>query len=118
MRISDWSSDVCSSDLRDALLVGDRAEIFLDSGEAKVENAEYVVHSGKVRGSAQYAKREETAIIRLKDGTYTSCEPGENSWHLQGNNVTLNPATGFGRSEEHTSELQSLMRISSAVLCL
>src|SRR3546814_11140808 len=68
MRISDWSSDVCSSDLRDALLVGDRAEIFLDSGEAKVENAEYVVHSGKIRGSAQYAKREETAIIRLKDG--------------------------------------------------
>ena len=37
---------------RDALLVGDRAEIFLDSGEAKVENAEYVVHSGKVRGSS------------------------------------------------------------------
>ncbi len=93
---------------RDALLVGDRAEIFLDSGEAKVENAEYVVHSGKVRGSAQYAKREETAIIRLKDGTYTSCEPGENSWHLQGNNVTLNPATGFGSATNVTLRVKDV----------
>jgi len=93
---------------RDALLVGDRAEIFLDSGEAKVENAEYVVHSGKVRGSAQYAKREETAIIRLKDGTYTSCEPGENSWHLKGNNVTLNPATGFGSATNVTLRVKDI----------
>ncbi len=93
---------------RNALLVGDRAEIFLDSGEAKVENAEYVVHSGKVRGSAQYAKREETAIIRLKDGTYTSCEPGENSWHLQGNNVTLNPATGFGSATNVTLRVKDV----------
>ncbi len=93
---------------RDALLVGDRAEIFLDSGEAKVENAEYVVHSGRVRGSAQYAKREETAIIRLKDGTYTSCEPGENSWHLKGNNVTLNPATGFGSATNVTLRVKDI----------
>lgn len=93
---------------RNALMVGDRAEIFLDNGEAKVENAEYVVHSGKVRGSAQYAKREETAIIRLKDGTYTSCEPGENSWHLKGNNVTLNPATGFGSATNVTLRVKDI----------
>ncbi|MCF7201520.1 LPS-assembly protein LptD [Pseudomonas oligotrophica] len=93
---------------RDALMVGDRAEILLDNGEAKVENAEYVVHSGKVRGSALYAKREETAIIRLKDGTYTRCEPGENTWHLQGNNVTLNPATGFGSATNVTLRVKDV----------
>lgn len=93
---------------RNALMVGDRAEIFLDNGEAKVENAEYVVHSGKVRGSALYAKREETAIIRLKDGTYTRCEPGENTWHLKGNNVTLNPATGFGSATNVTLRVKDI----------
>ncbi len=93
---------------RNALMVGDRAEIFLDTGEAKVENAEYVVHSGKVRGSALYAKREENAIIRLKDGTYTRCEPGENSWHLKGNNVTLNPATGFGSATNVTLRVKDV----------
>ncbi len=87
---------------RGMLVVGDRAELQLDNGEAKIENAEYVIHEGHVRGSALYAKREETAIIRLKDGTYTRCEPGENDWHLKGKNVTLNPATGFGHATNVT----------------
>src|SRR5690606_16338252 len=61
------------------LVVGDKAQLQLDNGEARVDNAEYVLHKGHVRGSALYAKREESAIIRLKDGTYTSCEPGSNA---------------------------------------
>ncbi|MGA6099648.1 LPS-assembly protein LptD [Stutzerimonas marianensis] len=93
---------------RGALMVGDRAELLLDTGEAKVENAEYVVHEGKVRGNAQYAKREENAIIRLKDGTYTRCEPGDNDWYLQGNNVTLNPATGFGSATNVTLRVKGV----------
>ncbi|KJH84245.1 LPS-assembly protein LptD [Stutzerimonas stutzeri] len=93
---------------RGALMVGDRAELFLDTGEAQVENAEYVVHEGKVRGSAQYAKRTEDAIIRLKDGTYTRCEPGDNDWYLQGNNVTLNPATGFGSATNVTLRVKGV----------
>jgi LPS-assembly protein len=91
-----------------SLLVGDRAELFLDTGEAKVENAEYVMHTGMVRGSAQYAKREENAIIRLKDGTYTRCEPGNNDWYLQGNNVTLDPATGFGSATNVTLRVKGV----------
>ena len=84
------------------LVVGDNAELQLDNGEAQIDNAEYVLHKNRIRGSAQYAKREETAIIRLKDGTYTSCEPGSNAWHLKGNNITLNPATGFGTATNVT----------------
>src|SRR5690606_20423855 len=79
-----------------------RGEIQLDNGEAKLENAEYVIHDGHTRGSALYAKRDENAIIRLKDGTYARCEPGENTWNLKGNNVTLNPATGFGSATNVT----------------
>lgn len=90
------------------LVVGDRAELQLDSGEAKVENAEYVLHKSHTRGSALYAKREESAIIRLKDGTYTSCEPGSNAWHLKGNNVTLNPATGFGTATNVTLRVKNI----------
>ena len=93
---------------RNSLLVGDRAQLQLDSGEAQVENAEYVMHTGKVRGSAQYVKRQENAIIRLKDGTYTSCEPGSNAWHLKGNNVTLNPATGFGSATNVTLRVKNV----------
>ncbi|MBU3057197.1 LPS-assembly protein LptD [Pseudomonas indica] len=96
--------------LRDkgTLVVGDRAALQLDNGEAKIDNAEYVIHQGHVRGSALYAKREETAIIRLKDGTYTRCEPGSNAWHLKGNNVTLNPATGFGTATNVTLRVKDI----------
>ncbi len=90
------------------LVVGDRAELQLDSGEAKVDNAEYVLHKSHTRGSALYAKREESAVIRLKDGTYTSCEPGSNAWHLKGNNVTLNPATGFGTATNVTLRVKNI----------
>ncbi|MDY7219907.1 LPS-assembly protein LptD [Denitrificimonas sp. JX-1] len=93
---------------RNALMVGDRAELVLDSGEAQVENAEYIMHSGQVRGSALYVKRNEDAIIRLKDGTYTSCEPGSNAWHLKGNNVTLNPNTGFGSATNVTLRVKDI----------
>ena len=96
--------------LRDngALIVGDHAEIQLDTGEAKVDNAEYVLHKSNVRGNALYARRAENAIIRLKDGTYTTCEPNSNAWTVKGNNITLNPATGFGTATNATLRVKDI----------
>ncbi|TRX75076.1 LPS-assembly protein LptD [Pseudomonas mangiferae] len=96
--------------LRDngALVVGDRAELQLDNGEAQIDNAEYVLHQSQVRGNALYAKRQEDAIIRLKDGTYTRCEPGSNAWNLKGNNINLNPATGFGTATNVTLRVKDI----------
>ena len=91
-----------------ALIVGDHAEMQLDTGEAKVDNAEYVMHKSNVRGSALYAKRAENAIIRLKDGTYTTCEPSSNAWEIKGNNITLNPATGFGTATNATLRVKDI----------
>lgn len=90
------------------LIVGDRAEVYLDNGEAQVENAEYVLHDSNTRGSALYAKRQENAVIQLKDGTYTSCSPGSNAWSVKGNNVKLNPATGFGSATNATLRVKNI----------
>ena len=96
--------------LRDngALIVGDHADVQLDTGAAKVDNAEYILHKSRIRGSALYAKRGENAIIRLKDGTYTTCEPNSNAWQLKGNNITLNPATGFGTATNATLRVKNI----------
>ena len=91
-----------------ALIVGDHADVQLDTGEAKIDNAEYVMHKSRIRGSALYAKRAENAIIRLKDGTYTTCEPNSNAWQLKGNNITLNPATGFGTATNVTLRVKDI----------
>jgi len=90
------------------LLVGDRAEVQLDSGSAQVDNAEYVLHQTHSRGGARYIKRDSNGIIRLKDGSYTQCEPGSNAWHLNGNNITLDTAEGFGTATNVTLRVKSL----------
>ncbi len=96
--------------LRDngALIVGDHAQVQLDTGAAQIDNAEYVLHKSRIRGNALYAKRAENAIIRLKDGTYTTCEPDSNAWQLKGNNITLNPATGFGTATNATLRIKNI----------
>ncbi|MBB3102085.1 LPS-assembly protein LptD [Azomonas macrocytogenes] len=92
----------------DTLMVGDRAELQLDNGEAQVENLEYVLHSSRTRGNAQYAKREETSILRLKDGTYTSCEPGSNEWYIQANNIVIDPTEGYGHGTNVTVRVHEI----------
>lgn len=92
----------------DMLIVGDKAVIQLDTGEAQIDNAEYVVHSMGSRGGAEYIKRTEEGLIRLKSGSYTSCAPDRNDWHLQSNNITLNQETGFGYATNATLRVKNI----------
>src|SRR3546814_9386866 len=108
MRISDWSADVCSSDLTFYLRL--MYERFGYPGLFAAYNA----------GPARYA-------AHLRTGRTL---PGETRSYLATLARTpaapdMPPAIVSGerlffmvRSEEHTSELQSLMRISNAVFCL
>src|SRR3546814_8886095 len=93
MRISDWSSDVCSSDLGLELSADAR---FSDSYQSSIDNAV----ADKVD---PYVVVNAQAGYRLND-------------NLRGFAFVTNLFDS--RSEEHTSELQSLMRISYAVFCL
>src|SRR3546814_9463000 len=93
MRISDWSSDVCSSDLRPvedglAFPVPLRPHVVVRLEERRVL-AEQFIDLG-------LGPDVELAFLAFAVGVEGSGE----------------------RSEEHTSELQSLMRISYAVFCL
>src|SRR3546814_6479434 len=107
MRISDWSSDVCSSDLVIQYALFDSAAVpvpaVTDAEIAKVykDNA------------AQYAASETRrfAQVILPDQAAANALAAK----IRGG-TSLTAAAQ--RSEEHTSELQSLMRISYAVFCL
>src|SRR3546814_9923792 len=95
MRISDWSSDVCSSDLAAIALGVDRV---LSSGGAPTA----------IEGI------ETLQAMRARAGGAITVMAGSG---IDAGNVGRLLAIGI-RSEEHTSELQSLMRISYAVFCL
>src|SRR3546814_10158112 len=93
MRISDGSSDVCSSDLQVVKIVSDALTEMLGSETAELELAvtpPAVIMMVGLQGSGKTTTTEKIAK-RLKEKE---------------------------RSEEHTSELQSLMSISYAVFCL
>src|SRR3546814_5989378 len=100
MRISDWSSDVCSSDLwRNSR---QRGGFWTYSEPFKVEFAGS--RNPRVRRMLLRFVRRNRGLFRDPCGTrYLSKSSCDRS---------------AGRSEEHTSELQSLMRSSYAVFCL
>src|SRR3546814_5258238 len=87
MRVSDWSSDVCSSDLEEVLRYNPPVQIIFRHTTVDTEIAGVKIPAGSaVMPILASANRDES---KFED-----------------------------RSEEHTSELQSLMRISYAVFCL
>src|SRR3546814_7841091 len=134
MRISDWSSDVCSSDL---LLRVDQEVATHDlgvgiaqhGGAARVADhllgalAHAVALAGKGRDHLARAGNPE-ALLRpglvLQFGHFASFLNETRQLERVGMPLAgpLNSRTRGYRSEEHTSELQSLMRISYAVFCL
>src|SRR3546814_8074773 len=142
MRISDWSSDVCSSDLRFFI---DRAAAYAKDrsvfGRAIGENqgVQFPIARAYVQIAAAALMVDKAA--RLFDasadcGTEANMAKmlaSEASWYAADMFVQTHGGFGFAaeydierkfretrlyRSEEHTSELQSLMRISYAVFCL
>src|SRR3546814_5737448 len=98
MPIIDWSSDVCSSDL--------------GAGRHRTSNNE---PRPAPRSSADAIAGDDAAIA-AGDPAARAVEPRDRGVHRRGDREE--PAARIGRSEEHTSELQSLMRISYAVFCL
>src|SRR3546814_8885750 len=114
MRISDWSSDVCSSDLVETALASQNVEI--PAGRIESRDREFsVVSSTDLQTPAQFAAIVVANVkgypVRLGDVAKVEIGAADDRILSRFNG---RPA----RSEEHTSELQSLMRISYAVFCL
>src|SRR3546814_6751698 len=102
MRIIDCSSDVCSSDLK--LKVAEQLDWL---GVAWIEG-------GYPQANPKDAEFFRRAVTELQLETATLVAFGSTRKPL--GKVDVDPT--LNRSEEHTSELQSLMRTSYAVFCL
>src|SRR3546814_1917008 len=132
MRISDWSSDVCSSDLARRL-----ARNRLSSSQTRPlrrvrttraisnQRIDVPLEPGFGIGSWEFG-RSDLRVFRLSrqnhhgGGCCASPIPNTQSpLHLSCCNTTRKASCAIStRSDEHTSELQSLMRITYAVFCL
>src|SRR3546814_6388494 len=117
MRISDWSSDVCSSDLIfNALGAVDRNQAAPDFFAPYIRAAIETSDDPEVKRAGEYMLGFN-GLYQDRDGDHRYDNPGLTLYRTW---LQVAPGIVFGddRSEEHTSELQSLMRISYAVFCL
>src|SRR3546814_8150975 len=125
MRISDCSSDVCSSDLwgeRNGVPVvaqgqnADAASVAFDALQAaKARGTDVLIADTAGRLHTQQGLMAELGKIKRVLGKLDPTAPHEVLMVIDG---TTGQNALSQRSEEHTSELQSLMRKSYAVLCL
>src|SRR3546814_9793581 len=120
MRISDWSSDVCSSDLGSVRVVAGSIAL-LPCGAEVVAGVAVAVGIFDIAGVVVVRRRIDVDVAFLAVGTNDVDALAVVTFHI-GNRrraVSFHGTFGAGsRSEEHVSELQSLMRISYAVFCL
>src|SRR3546814_7433536 len=115
MRISDWSSDVCSSDLGEAVAEAIR-QMGGDAFFHQVDVADGEQVRGLIAATVERYGRLDCAYNNAGVGG-PAAEIADTEEKDFDQIVAVN-FKGAWRSEEHTSELQSLMRHSYAVLCL
>src|SRR3546814_10424799 len=120
MRISDWSSDVCSSDLTVALPGGVTYPTYslfvVTVGLIFVSGLWFLFNrtrAGKIMRAAAL-DREMAQVLCINTKLVITAVFAFGAWLAAVGGVVAAPM----RSEAHTSELQSLMRISYAVFCL
>src|SRR3546814_2582320 len=140
MRISDWSSDVCSSDLerenlfKRAWLTVGRVEQLPEKGSfftktIEIWNAPIVVTRGsddRIQAFYNVCAHRGNQVVLTERGRASRFSCNYHNWVYRNDGSLMgvpDEANFFAldtkkRSEEHTSELQSLMRISYAVFCL
>src|SRR3546814_10181202 len=136
MRISDWSSDVCSSDLPDPpRSAGPRPHLpprcppparrrgmdpplrTLLEPEARCPRGP-APHRRRPPRQDRQARRPPRAQQEEEEEMNATISPAKADYAVLSDTDTVRLQRVLPRSEEHTSELQSLMRISYAVFCL
>src|SRR3546814_2115413 len=131
MRMSDWSSDVCSSDLVLAHHAAQLAGQFVEAGflcgvlefqrrGVRGNLGRRVVDRRQAESEHQHACNGHRAdgADHLPSSSRSSTGTSSSAMIASSSAPTCFQRTMPSRSDEHTSELQSLMRISYAVFCL
>lgn len=72
----------------------------LDSGALAVDQARYRLPSYPAQGRADRLARDERGVSLLEDGTWSSCPPEAEAWHLAAGHVTLDPNTRQGTARD------------------
>jgi len=78
------------------LMKAEEAHVELDTGNAALSNAEFVLYETRVRGQADRLEKFGDRVLRLENSEFTSCEPGSNIWSISGSEIKIRPEEHYG----------------------
>ncbi|GAA3910418.1 LPS-assembly protein LptD [Halomonas cibimaris] len=96
--------------LRDgrALVRGSEATLSLVSDRGRVENSHYVLYAERLRGQAERLEQIGEQQYRLRDASFTTCAPGENTWQLVSSDIRLDQKSGVGTAKHARLEIKDV----------
>jgi len=87
------------------LLRSDSAQMNLDSGDAELDDARFVLYESRVRGQANRLTKLGDHFIGLEDSALTTCEPGSDAWSLKGQAINIYPERHYGTAKHARMEV-------------
>lgn len=79
------------------LLTGDQAVVNVNTSAGQLLSSEFVSSSMHAHGRAERIRRFSDGVMRIDQGLYTTCAPGQRSWSFVASNIVLDPNTGVGK---------------------
>ncbi len=81
------------------LILADNAKMQRDSGDASIDNAEFVLHESRLHGRAGKLEKFGDRLLRLTDGSFTTCEPNHEFWRMEASEVEIHTDDSYGTAK-------------------
>lgn len=78
------------------LVRAEKAKMNIQSGDGRLDNADFVLYETRIHGQAKSLEKFGDRVIVLNGGSFTSCEPGDNIWSIEGANITIHNDKSYG----------------------
>ncbi|WKD27437.1 LPS-assembly protein LptD [Halomonas sp. KG2] len=91
-----------------ALVRGEQATLMLNDDRASLRNSHYVLYEQHLRGQASQLEQTGEEQYRLRNASFTTCDPGANSWQLVSSDIKLDQAEGFGTARHARLEVKDV----------
>jgi len=91
------------------LLTSNSATIDQTAGTSTLQNASYLLHETGIRGRAEVILyTDANGVITIDNGVFTRCEPGDNSWYIEGREIELDRGSGRGVARDLTLRVRDV----------
>lgn len=90
------------------VMTGQHATTNLFNGTGIVDSATFLLHQPQLRGSATRIERLPSTDLVINNGRFTRCEPGNNTWMIHGQKITLEQRSGFGTARNVTIDIKDV----------